>query len=187
MVKQQKRFTAKAVEAIYPGHVDAERIFSHFRSATHGLYKAFVKWHNGDKDTPPHTHVGLILHEKPHLLMKGHEHRKYFDLPKVGDVGDISSTQVQALGKGNSSTVKKLTRYVRYLTDGHDNGRWKDTWNYKFDYRIESAKDWTVKAFVYMKRGKTFSQVFQLADDNGQCELIDNRNKITARDRKSVV
>lgn len=181
MAPQQKQFRAKAVEVIYPGHVNAERIFSHLRSAKYGLYKAFVKWHNGDKEQPPHTHVGLILRDTPRLDMAGHAYRKYFDLPEVVEVVAISPSEVQALGKGNSSPLKKLARYVRYITDGHDNGRWKDSWNYKYDYRIECAKDWTVKAYIYMQRGKTFDEIFSLADDNGQCDLIDNHSKITAR------
>lgn len=44
------RFTARAIEVIYNGHQDGNKIITFLRKKKWGLYKAFIKWHNGNED-----------------------------------------------------------------------------------------------------------------------------------------
>lgn len=167
------QFRATAVEVIFNGHIDAELLLQHFRRSKYGLHSGFIKWHNGEepesdddeKGPGPHTHCSLHLRETPRLPMKNREHYKYFSLGHGPDEPADIPYCVEALGKGNGSAVKKMHVYVSYLTDGHDNGQYKDSWNYKYDHELAGCKD-DGKILLLLDRGKTFRQIVDEADWN---------------------
>lgn len=160
---------AKVWELIYNGHIDADRIFKHIREAKHGCYKAFVKWHNGlnpnEEHKGPHTHVALILRDKPKIRNS----IKYFTIPphkpKVGEVGPTLEPVVPKLqapiGRAsNKSVLGKMTMYVEYLVDGHDNGTIKDSWGFKYDYELLSCTTTVGKVLLYFSRGLTWGDIW---------------------------
>lgn len=174
--RDRKRFQARAVEIIYNGHIEAEKIFTMLRALKVGLYAAFVKWHNGitnpltDKTAVGrHTHVGVVLREKP---------RWNFDaLKSVFQVGEVGPNLVNRLGKGNRSPLKKLKNYVGYLTDGHDNCRFKDSWNYKFDYELNST-NLDGKLLCQLARGLLFENIIEKSDWTTRAYVMKHKDKL---------
>ena len=160
---------ARALEVVYKGHIIGERILGALQKKTYGLYKAFVKWHSNDH---AHTHVGLILREKPKLR----DAYGYFTV-KIADE-DVRPTLVASLGKGHGKPLKKLAKYVGYLTDGHDNGNYKDTWNYKYDHELDSCKTVQVRVLCLMTRGQTFDDVYKSASWDDKYEMSLCQKKI---------
>lgn len=178
---------ARALELIYDGHIPGNIILKQLCKKTYGLHKGFVKWHNGengiiDSDEEedhvgPHTHVSLILRGKPKLRMEGKHHLRYFGirlapkskhlLPEVDAIIDQYDNTltlpklVAPLGKGNSAPMKKFTTYIDYLTDGHDNGFFEDTWNYKWDHEYEIMKTPQEKVFVKYCRGMSINDAIK--------------------------
>lgn len=189
--KTQVEISAKALEVIYPKHIDGKKLLRHLRDQKWGIYKAFVKWHNGDEDdeedyadvtsrpegvasSEAHTHVGLILRNKPsNLKIETGAHKKYFEFEGV------LPTLVAPLKKpgGNCQPIKKLMTYVSYLCDGHDNGRFKDTWNYKWDHELETCnKD--ARFLCLVMRGKRLKSILAEADWNTRAYYSKNKNVI---------
>lgn len=173
-------FCARAIEVVFNGHLDGDQVLNQIREKQYGLYKAFVKWHKNDKN---HTHIGLILREKPRLSNP----YDYFSI-KVGEVG-AKPNLVKALGKGNSKPIKKLAAYVAYLCDGHDNGTYEDTWNYKYDYELESISDIVGKAMCLMSRGQSFEQIYTEANWDTRAKLALKKKQILSawRIHKSIM
>lgn len=172
------RFTARALEVIYNGHQNGKEILSMLRKKKWGLYKGFVKWHLGNeeddgKEFSPHTHVSIILWDsKPQIPCKNNGVKEYFKfngaLPK----------KVDKLGKGNTSPLKKMAKYVAYLVDGHDNGgAGKDVWNYKYDYELMQCKD-DAKILLLLSRGKSMRQIIDEADWNFKAYIFKNKTSI---------
>lgn len=148
-------------------------MLDHIAKQTFGIYKAFVKWHRKDGD---HTHVAVILREKPKLR---HPY-EYFTL-KVGDLGDkteLKPSLVKPLGKGNSKPIKKLSKYVAYLVDGHDNGQYEDTWNYKYDHELINCATTVGRALCLMSRDYTYEQIYKDACWDERAKLSDKRKNI---------
>lgn len=173
----QKELRAKAIELVYTGHIDGQMIIDSLKDNKYGIYKCFVKQHTGicrgKPDKAPHTHVGIILREKPSIHW---ENRKEFF--KVGQVGHESIPNlVEPLGKGNTSPLKKLDNYVSYMCDGHDNGRYKDTWNYKYDHELSKCnKD--ARVLLLLSRGNTLRQIIDDSDWNFRAYIFKNKTKI---------
>ena len=166
---------AKSIELIFDGHVNAQHILDYIREQTFGLYKGFVKWHIGTPDAiKNHTHVAIILREKPNIL----DAYKYFTIPKVGTLGSFRPHLVSTLGKGNGKPIKKLNKYVSYLVDGHDNGTYKDTWNYKYDHELDSCKDIVSHALCLMLRGHTYNEIYKSSNWDIRSKLTLNQKKI---------
>lgn len=185
------RTQAKALEVVYKGHISGTNILSQIRGFTYGLYKGFVKWHTGVTDDDegsedsenlegPHTHVGLILREKPDLK----DAYNYFTLKVEGSEG-IRPTLVSPLGKGNAKPLKKLSNYVAYLCDGHDNGTYDDTWNYKYDHELVSCKSVVAKALCLMSRGATFEEMYKSGSWDLRADLAANKKKILSAWRET--
>lgn len=172
---QNLALRARAIEVVFDEHISGADLIKHYReNIKHGLYKAFVKWHNGNEDdddeadgeSHPHTHVALILREKP---------RYEFDkLKSIFAFGTTEPKLVNPLGRGNLSPLKKLTQYVKYLTDGHDNGHFNDSWHYKFDYELESCKN-DAKILVLLSRGKTIREIINESDWNFRAYYMKNK------------
>lgn len=149
--KKDNRFQSRAIEVVFDDHLDGQEIINAYLDLGPGLYKCFVKRHNGPDDAPrPHTHVGLILRDKPKIA--------YPKLKNYFKVGDLEPTLVNPLGKGNTSPLKKLSTYVSYLTDGHDNGHFEETWNYKFDFELVDLKS-DGRILCLLGRGLTIKQI----------------------------
>lgn len=147
-----KHFQAKAIELVYDTHVNFNTIIEGLKQKKYGVYKAFAKYHINDKN---HTHIAVILREKPKIP---------FDKLKLHfKVGEVGPDMVQALGKGNTSPMKKMKAYVDYLTDGHDNGRFKDTFNYKYDYELTSTTK-QGQVLVLLSRGLTREEIINQGD-----------------------
>lgn len=163
-VKKQKvnRLQARGIELIFDGHLNGEVILEQFRKVPHGLYKAFVKWHHGKPDTDlpnPHTHVALILRDKPQIPWDDR-----FDYFKVEVLGVQTVPRLcQPLGKGNAKPLKKMATYVSYLVDGHDNGHYEDTWNYKYDHELIDLKP-DGKILCLLSRGKDLRTIIEEGD-----------------------
>lgn len=179
----RKQFQARAIEIVFNGHILYTDILETYRKLKYGLYKMFVKHHKDPKD---HTHIGLILREKPKI-----EYSKLLTYFKLGEVGLIP-TLVQPLGKGNTNPIKKLVTYVDYLTDGHDNGKFEDSWNYKFDHELSKNKTKQGIVITLLTRGYTREQIIEQGDNDfkGWCmeqytklnTIIDNWRKYNKDD-----
>lgn len=163
------RFQSKAVEVIFDGHIPGNVLIDTYTKLKFGVYKMFVKWHT---DKKPHTHVGLVLREKPKLTVT--QLYNYFK------VGEVEPKNVAPLGKGNTAPLKKLIRYCSYLVDGHDNGRFKDTWNYKFDFELEQCTNQISKTLLLMSRGQDWDSIFMSEDWNGRAALALSKKPILA-------
>lgn len=177
-VKSDNRLCAQAIEIIFAGHIPGDEILKYYRSQSKnfGLYKGFVKWHHGDpteEEEKPHTHVAIVLLEKPQIPWD--KRLEFFKVSVVG-VNHLPST-VQPLGKGNNSTVKKLNRYVTYLVDGHDNGKYKDTWNYKYDHELETSKT-DGKIIILLNRGWTLRQIIENGDADFQAYCFKQKDPV---------
>lgn len=193
---------ARALEVVYEGHVDGEIILEQLRKRTYGLYKAFVKWH---KEPVNHTHVALILRDKPKLriaqprdenVVSPHKHyfRVYNKIPVntlpegvppasyvESFVPPIYPHLVTALGSGNGKLMKKFTNYIAYLTDGHDNGFFEDTWNYKWDHEYCFETTLHDKVFCLYRRGMTVKEAIKSLSPKDQgraCAKYDQIRKM---------
>lgn len=162
------RFQARAVEIVFDVLIDGDLILETYKKLKQGLYKGFVKHH---KIPNGHTHVGIILREKPKY--------DYKKLKQIFKVGEVEPTLVNPIGKGNSSPLKKLVKYGRYLTDGHDNGRFEDTWNYKFDLELMGLKK---DSYILCKlsRRVTMRQLISESDWELKAYYFKNKSKIDA-------
>lgn len=199
--KKQLMIKARALEVIYDRHVPGSIILKQLRGKTgtcnHGLYKAYVKWHNGttdeDEEYPePHTHVGLILRDKPQFDISKNKHKEYFTIKILGDDGieeQLVPRLVKPLGKGNKSPLKKLKVYCAYLTDGHDNGRFEDVWNYKYDYELESCGSFSGRVLCLMSRGEAFDDIYHGASWDDRVLLSSQKKKILTawREYKRII
>lgn len=184
--ESQNYLEAKAVEVIYRGHVDGDLLLKGLRKNKYGLYKAFVKWHNGSESDEasasvegevsivgPHTHVALIFGRKPRICWA--QRKKFF---QVGGVtADDEIFTVQPLGKGNLSPKKKFHNYVTYLVDGHDNGLYQDTWNYKFDHELEGC-DKDGRILCLLSRGQSLRQIIENSDWTFRAYCMKEKKKI---------
>lgn len=172
---------ARSWEIVFDCHIKGDLILDQIRQKTYGLYKGFVKWHNIGG---PHTHVGVMLREKPKIRNS----IKYFTV-NVGDLGDISPKLQKPLGKGNTSPLKKLATYVEYLTDGHDNGHFEDTWNYKFDYELDRIKTTVGRVLCLFQRGQTWEEIWIAASWDERAELAKNKKAALSawREHKKIV
>ena len=170
------KIKARALEVVYEGHLIGRQLLESLRKKKYGVYKAFVKWHNGENGDEPHTHLAVILREKPEkLTIKDQAHKTYFSF-QVGDVGDVKvPTLVKPLGSGNTSPLKKLGVYVSYLVDGHDNGTFKDTWNYKYDYELDRCKN-DGRLLCLLSRGLTLDEILGAADWNFRAYYFKNKS-----------
>lgn len=174
MKPEAPRFQARAVEVVFDGHLNGDEILLHYKKTIrYGLYKGFVKWHNGneddDEDVAAHTHVALILREKPKIDYK--KLRSFFK------VGEVEPKLVNPMGKGNSSPLTKLGVYVSYLTDGHDNGLYEDTWNYKYDHELDLCKN-DGKILCLLGRGLTLKQIINQGDWNFRAYCMKHKDCI---------
>lgn len=171
---QKNKIKAQALEVIFDTHLDGKELLKELRKKKWGVYKAFVKLHDGDEDLPrPHTHLAVILGAKPeNLTISDNAHKRYFMFQ------GITPLLVKPLGKGNTSPLKKLKRYVDYLVDGHDNGTFKDTWNYKYDHELLACKGTVSKGLLLLSRGQTFDQIYTLANWNFRADLALSKKKI---------
>lgn len=175
------RIRSRALEVVYRGHLGLEAVLDSLRQARYGVYKAFIKWHEKPE---AHTHVGLILRDKPDLAVATGAHKSYFS------VGGVQPTLVKPLGKGNRNPTKKLSTYVSYLTDGHDNGNMKDTASYKYDHEISSCgKDVAAQILVHLTRDLTWDTIYQQADWKTRLFMADKKKALlnAYREYKSVM
>lgn len=176
--KPDHRFQSQAIEVIYDELVCPECIIKHLKTLNAGLYKCFIKWHKYGPEGE-HTHVGLILGKKPkyeyHLL------KDVFTVPKhapprlVEKLGKISNLNGPPSNK--LSNLNKLKVYANYLTDGHDNGRYEDTWNYKYDHELIGCKP-KARVLCLLDRGLHFDQIIVDGDWNFRAYCCDNEEKI---------
>lgn len=178
MNKIKNTIQSKILEIIYNEHIDGKIILEQLKNKKYGVYKAFVKWHmNGTN----HTHVAVILRDKPKLSITTNSHKAYFII-KVGEVGDkivkIIPHLVKPIGIGNTSPMKKMATYLDYLTDGHDNDHFKDTWNYKLDYELLKTKSVIGKCTLLMSRGQTIEQIYKDADWDFRADISISYQKI---------
>lgn len=169
MANKTFRTQGKALEVVFNDHHDGDAILAHYRTLTYGLYKGFVKWH---KEGKPHTHVGLILRDKPDIS----DVYSYFTVNIDGV--ELKPNLVKRLGKGNGKPLNKLSKYVSYLTDGHDNGTYKDTWNYKYDHEVDICSTVVGRALCCMARGDTYEDMFKAASWDERGELAAAKKKI---------
>lgn len=171
--KTDNRFQARAIEIVFDEHLDGNVIIEHYtKTLTAGLYKCFVKWHTGTEgsDTSSHTHVGLILREKPKF--------EYHLLKTIFKVGEVEPHLVNPIGKGNSSPIKKLTKYCAYCCDGHDNGRFNDYWHYKFDYEYDSQESTVGKVLCLLSRGSNYNDIYTSSAWDFRADMTKNRKAI---------
>lgn len=175
-MSKDQRFRARVIEVVFDCHIRGDLVLKHYRkNLRQGLYKGFVKWHMGDTDDDgeehqgAHTHVAIILREKPK-----------FDLKKLKDifkVGEVRPTLVNPIGKGNTSPLKKLAQYVGYLVDGHDNGLYTDTWNYKYDHELMGLKN-DGKIMCLLSRGKTIREIIDEGDWDFKAYCMKQKDQI---------
>lgn len=162
----RRRFQAKAVEIVFDGHIDGQALLAHYR-ATFGLYCGFVKWHTNDGN---HTHVALVLLKKPCIDM--HRVKTFFGfegiLPKLHE----------PLGRGNTAPKKKMARYVAYLTDGHDNGQFYQTWNWKYDFELMSCSNIVSKCLLRYTRGESINSQYGCASWDDRVDMCAKQKDI---------
>lgn len=176
MENKKKKYTlqSKIIEIVYDQHIQGDLILKQLQKKKFGLYKGFVKWHFNDK---PHTHVAVILRDKPKFNIKEKQHKRYFVI-EVGEVGAVVPHLVKAIGIGNTSPMKKMATYLDYLTDGHDNGHFVDTWNYKLDYELLKTKSVIGKCTLLMSRGQSIDEIYKDADWDFRAQISLNYQKI---------
>lgn len=169
--KEDKRFQARAIEIVFDEHIDGKLILDTYKQNLKvGLYCGFVKWHNGTEDEPnEHTHVAIVTREKPKW--------EFHKLKKIFKVGEVEPHLVNPIGKGNGSPKKKLTIYCNYMTDGHDNGHFEDTWNYKFDLELESCKP-DGRILCLLGRGKSIKEIVQDGDWDFRAYVMKNKSSV---------
>lgn len=170
--KETSRFQTRSIEIIFNQHIDGDEILTCYKENQYGLYKGFVKWHHGtpeDDHKGPHTHVAIILREKPKICYK--------KLKEFFKVGEVRPTLVNPMGKGNTSPLKKLNNYVSYLCDGHDNGHYTDSWNYKYDHEIEGLKNDGL-ILCLLERGKTLREIVEAGDYNFKAYVFKHKDLI---------
>lgn len=200
-MQKKHKMQAKALEIIYDTHIDGKIILDQIRKKTHGVHKAFIKWHvNQDGDGEGnHTHLAVILRDKPQFLMDTNQHKNYFGIciesrssrsseanpEPVGVENTLNPTTltiyprlVAPLGKGNSRPIRKLCTYVDYLVDGHDNGHYEQTWNYKYDHELLACETFAIKTFLRMKRGESYNEIYCNANINDEYKLLEQKRKI---------
>lgn len=166
------RLQAKAVEIIYDGHIDGDEVFNMCLQYSQGLYKGFVKWHRGDNSN--HTHCGILLLQKPDIK----DAYKHFTL------NGLRPSRLNNLGKGKLSGLKKLNTYVTYLCDGHDNGTYEDTWNYKYDHELLSTRGIIGRTVLRLQRGLHYCEIYKAAKWDERAELTKNKKAILSAYRE---
>lgn len=167
-----QRFRSKVVEIIFEGHVEFKLIYQAYRIRNDGVYALFVKWHNTQNGLPhPHTHVGLIVRSKDPSKIE------FTQLKKSFQVAGVLPTLVQPISKNNQNVKKKLSQYVSYLVNGHDNGKYKDTWNHNYDHEIENLKTNAGKIIVHYKRGLQWKEITSKGDADWEADLCFKMDK----------
>lgn len=121
-VEKKFRLTSLVAFVVYDGLLNRDELIIWARQL--GIQKCFIKWHKSPKD---HTHLIILLIDKP----------DYKDAYKKFTFQGVRPNLVDR-GKGAKqlSCAKKFTNAVTYLCDGHDNGRYQDTTNYKYDHEL---------------------------------------------------
>lgn len=114
------------------------------------MYKAFAKYHTENNG---HIHLVLYLMNKPKIVINNM--LNYFTL---GNYRNLEKVNLSKLSKQTSS-MKKFVAMVNYITDGHDNGIYKDSANYKYDLELMDVKSHKNKAVIYLMRGMQFSEI----------------------------
>lgn len=159
---KDSRFRSKVVEIIFNGHINFDDILSAYSVRNDGVYALFVKWHINGKN---HTHIGLIVRSRDPQKIE------FQNLKKSFEVAGVEPNLVAPISKNNQSVKTKLGRYVSYLTDGHDNGKFKDSWNFKFDWEIEQCKTNIGKIMVLHDRGLNWKQIVRFGNRDWEGDL----------------
>lgn len=166
--KYPKKYNKETVK------IDLENLIKTYTKNLY-LYKAFVKLHfeNGG-----HLHLMIYLgKEKPKY--------KWSELLKKFSFGDLELDKVN-ISKLSQSTrnEKKFMTMVKYVTDGHDNGTFKDTLGWKCDPELELEKDVEGKALLFLSRGETWNDIIQKFSWSDRYKLINNKTKIISAFRE---
>lgn len=187
--QKQNELRARGIEVIFNGHIDYELIIKSYQTLKFGLYGLFVKWHNGPDGNTFHTHCAVGLRDKPSIPW---ESRKEFFR-----VGQVRPELVQPIGNkassvqtgNNMSLKKKMITYCKYLTNGHDNGTFEDSWNYKFDYELMSCKTVLGRALLKMIRGITFECLVKSAPWDEKPKLLKCKKQVLEnfREYKEII
>lgn len=128
------------------------------------LYKAFAKYHEANGG---HIHLVIVLMDKPKIAMNN-----LTNFFKHGEYGDILEKVNLTKQSRQKSLLSKLRGMVNYLIDGHDNGKYCDTANYRYDPELLDCKGTIAKSVLYMNRGLKRKQIFALLNFEERVEYL---------------
>lgn len=146
------------------------------------LTRAFIKYHLGENEDTHHSHLVIQLIDKPKIKAK--ELTVYFQKNLL-----IDHVEKVNLSKcpNQLGLNKKFSKIVKYLTDGHDNGRYKDTANYKYDIELADCRGCVLsKSLLYLRRNIKLQQIYLKLDTRERTFFLQKKSEIIRLYREFV-